>query len=98
MLTKYNDELEKDMQYLYESLSEKDRRRYAAIFAPKLGHGGIVYIATLLGCDEKTIRKGIRELADKESMNQPTVRRSGGGRTSTISNHPNIDEIFGGIC
>lgn len=43
MFTKYSDEIEKDMQSLYESLSEKDRRRYAAIEAKKLGHGGIVY-------------------------------------------------------
>ena len=94
MFTKYDVELEKDMRSLYDSLSEKDRRRYAAIEAKKLGHGGIVYIATLFDCDEKTIRKGINELADKESMNQATRRRSGGGRASAISNHPGIDEIF----
>ncbi len=48
MFTKYSDEIEKDMRSLYDSLSEKDRRRYAAIEAKKLGHGGVVYIATLL--------------------------------------------------
>jgi hypothetical protein len=94
MFTEYSAELEKNMQYLYDSLSEKDRRRYAGIEAKKLGHGGIVYIATLFGCDEKTIRKGISELANKENMNQTTIRRSGGVSTSAISNHPGIDEIF----
>jgi hypothetical protein len=97
MLTEYSNELEKDMRSVYESLSEKDRRRYAGIEAKKLGHGGIVYIATLFNCDEKTIRKGIREFTNKDNMNQATIRRSGGGRTSAISNHPNIDEIFLGI-
>jgi len=62
--------------------------------AKKLGHGGIVYIATLFDCDEKTIRKGIKELANKESLVQATIRRSGGGRKPTIPNTPDIDEIF----
>ena len=94
MFTKYDDEIEKDMRSLYESLSEKDRRRYAAIEAKKLGHGGIVYIATLFDCDEKTIRKGIKELANKESLEQTTIRRSGGGRKPTIPMTKDIDEIF----
>lgn len=98
MFTEYSNELEKNMRYLYDSLSEKDRRRYAGIEAKKLGHGGIIYIATLFGCDEKTIRKGVNELASNASMNQATIRRSGGGRTSAISNHPDIDEIFLDIC
>ncbi len=50
------------MKAFYDSLSEKDRRRYAAVEAQKLGHGGEHYIATVLGCDEKTIRHGLRDL------------------------------------
>jgi len=38
---------------LYDSLFEKDRRRYAAVEAQKIGHGGLIYIATLFGFDEK---------------------------------------------
>ena len=36
----YFPEIEHAMQRYYHSLSEKDRRRYAAIEAIKLGHGG----------------------------------------------------------
>ena len=50
------------MKRLYESLSEKDRRRYAAVEAGKLGHGGNAYISHLLGCDPNTIRRGMQEL------------------------------------
>ena len=32
------------MQRFFSWLSEKDRRRYAAVEAAKLGHGGIEYI------------------------------------------------------
>lgn len=37
----YESDIERKMQRLYATLSEKDRRRYAAIEAAKLGHGGI---------------------------------------------------------
>ena len=40
----YEPEVERDMKTLYESLNECDRRRYAAIEAHKLGHGGHSYI------------------------------------------------------
>jgi len=48
----------------------------------------------LFDCDEKTIRKGIKELANKESLEQTTIRRSGGGRKATIPMTKDIDEIF----
>ena len=35
------------MRDFYDSLSEKDRRRYAAIEAEKLGYGGASYIRKL---------------------------------------------------
>jgi hypothetical protein len=36
------------MRKHHQSLSEKDQRKYAAIEAVKLGHGGIIYIARVL--------------------------------------------------
>ena len=51
----YSEEHEQEMIRLYGSLSEKDRRRYAAIEAKKLGHGGISYVSYLFGCDDKTV-------------------------------------------
>lgn len=78
----------------YQSLSEKDRRRYAAIEAKKHGYGGITNMSVLFNCDEKTIRKGISELSNKESMSQETLRRSGGGRKSKIETIEKINETF----
>jgi len=50
----------------------------------------------VFGCDEKTIWKGIKELANEECMNQATIRRSGGVCPSAISNNPgNVRNIFG---
>ena len=58
----YSSAVEARMKAFYDSLSEKDRRRYAAIEADKLGRGGTDYISSLLGCDPKTIRQGQQDL------------------------------------
>ncbi|MGK5090952.1 hypothetical protein WDW89_02920 [Deltaproteobacteria bacterium TL4] len=65
------------MRKLYQSLSEKDRRRYAAVEAMKLGHGGISYIAHVLGCDRKTIRSACNEFAffDENRFYDSRIRR-----------------------
>ena len=54
----YPTEVEATLKVLYRSLRENDRRRYAAVEAAKLGHGGLEYLAALLGCDPKSIRHG----------------------------------------
>jgi hypothetical protein len=46
------------MKLLFQTPSEKDRRRYAAVEAARLGHGGVEYVAGLPGCDVKTIGQG----------------------------------------
>lgn len=38
----YSDEITDLMRKHHQSLSEKDQRKYAAIEAVKLGHGGII--------------------------------------------------------
>lgn len=54
----YSEEVKLHMLNFYRSLSEKDRRRYAAVEAEKLGHGGMAYIANLFQCDPDTIAMG----------------------------------------
>ncbi len=61
-MSAYSPAVERHMRVLYESLSEKDRRRYAAVEAEKLGHGGLTYIADLFECDEDTIRQGSQDV------------------------------------
>jgi hypothetical protein len=61
---RYPVEIEDQMKRFYESLSEKDRRRYAAVEAQKLGYGGTTYISSVLGCDPKTIRQGQAEITE----------------------------------
>jgi len=82
------------MKRLYDSLSEKDKRRYAAIEAKKLGYGGISYISSVFLCDDKTITKGIRELEDEGCLNQTAIRTQGGGRKKATAQMSGIDQAF----
>jgi len=70
------------MRRLYVSLGEKDRRRYGAVEAAKLGHGGIERVAAILGCDPKTIGQGLAELESDEPLESDRQRKKGvdGGR------------------
>lgn len=72
------------MRNFYQTLSEKDQRRYAAVEAKRLGHGGIEYVANLLGCATKTIGRGIQELDSlTDDPAAGRVRRPGAGRKKT---------------
>jgi hypothetical protein len=71
----YEQDIEIKMQRLFATLSEKDRRRYAAIEAAKLGHGGIEYVAGLFGLDPKTVRRGMMELEQTEDPAANRVRK-----------------------
>jgi hypothetical protein len=77
---------EKRMRDFAQTLSEKERRRFAAIEAAQRGHGGIVYIASVLGCSTKTIERGSKEL--DHLLDDPAagrVRRPGAGRKKRSS-------------
>ena len=67
------------MWRIFGSLEESDRRRYAAIEAAKLGHGGAEYIASVLGCDPKTARLGLTELQGEAELDTGRIRNRGAG-------------------
>jgi len=73
----YSADVEAKMKRFFGWLSEKDRRRYAAVEAAKLGHGGVEYVARLLSCDPKTIRQGLTDLEDAEDPAAARVRKKG---------------------
>jgi len=70
-MRRYAAATEKQMRALFRTLSEKARRRYAAVEADKLGQGGVQYIAELFGIDRKTIQQG------REDLQQPTDPAAG---------------------
>ena len=90
----YPTEIEAQMLSFYNSLSEKDRRRYAAIEASKLGYGGDTYICYVLRCNDRTITLGQKELKAGLSDKQKRIRKSGGGRKSALDQIEGLDDAF----
>lgn len=79
----YPPEVCKHMKAFYDSLSEKDRRRYAAVEAEKLGHGGAEYVASVLGCSERTVRQGRSDVSKlPEDEAEGRIRKKGGPQES----------------
>jgi len=76
----YDNEVEQAMKAFYDSLSEKDRRRYAAVEVKKLGYGGAEYISRVLDIDDKTISRGSSDLEDQRALQQQGVRKKGAGQ------------------
>lgn len=91
---KYSAEIEKQMKAFFDSLNEKDRRRYAAIEAMKLGHGGQNYISSVLGCHFQTVMAGIDEIRNGTETPEDRIRKLGGGKKKIIDTVENIDEVF----
>jgi len=93
-ITPYSPDIEKAMRNFYHSLSEKDRRRYAAVEAQKLGHGGKLYIRKLLGCNARTLNRGMNEIGQPIPENEQRIRSKGGGRKSILATVPELDSAF----
>lgn len=91
---RYTPEIEVEIRAFYHSLSEKDRRRYAAIEARKLGYGGQSYIAAILGCDRNTIAVGLAELKSPAALAYSRQRQGGAGRKSSLNQLPELEAAF----
>jgi transposase len=75
---------------LLSELDERGRRRWAAIEASSLGRGGIAAVAVATGMSDRTIRTGIKELADAPHLSDDRQRRVGGGRKSRTEEQPEL--------
>lgn len=76
-------QLHQQINLLMSRLDEQQRRWYAAVEAQRRGRGGLQLVATITGLDEKTIRRGMEELAaDLENRPLDRVRLPGAGRPS----------------
>ena len=89
----YNKQTEKQMKTFFDSLSERDRRMYAAVEVSKLNFGGLKYICNLLGCSDNTVYHGKRNLLEGE-IEKGRIRKSGGGRKTAQETYPELNELF----
>jgi len=77
-------------QGLADELSERARRRWAAVEAVALGRGGVSVVSAATGLAHSTIRRGIRELDTGDTPPAGRQRRPGAGRPKTEVVHPGV--------
>jgi transposase len=75
---------------LLDDLDERGRRRWAAVEARALGHGGIAAVALATGMSDRTIRTGLKELSAPDALAGDRQRRAGGGRKSYDETQPDL--------
>jgi hypothetical protein len=77
-------EYHRHMNLLLSRLDEQQRRWYLAVESERFGYGADRILFEITGVDEKTIRRGRRELA-ASLVDRPVdrVRLPGGGRPRT---------------
>lgn len=68
-------------------LDEQQRRLYAGLESLKLGHGGDIHIASLLGMDPHTVAQGRKDLIGGNLI-RDRLRQEGGGRFPQEKKHP----------
>lgn len=84
---------EAKVKAVYETLAEKDQRRYLASLSLTLPHGGCGYLAKLVGCSKGTITRGRQELETIKDDGDPAEgrqRREGAGRPKKVAEHPEL--------
>lgn len=93
-MKRYSLDTEEKMKVFYNSLSEKDKRHYAAVEATKLGHGGLKYLSELFKCTRQTISKGLENLKNNDFAQKQRTRKPGGGRKNYKQKYPSINTVF----
>ncbi len=75
-------------------LDEQSRRRFVAMEARTLGHGGVCAMARISGLARSTIYRGLSDIGDKVSAPPGRVRKPGAGRKSQVSKNPALLSDF----
>ena len=71
-------------------LDEQSRRRYAAMEALSLGHGGVSALSRISGLARSTINRGIADIRAGVSAPAGRIRKPGGGRKRKVIEDPRL--------
>jgi hypothetical protein len=71
-------------------LNEQSRRRFVALEAQALGHGGVSAMARISGMARSTIYHGLSDISHGVTAPAGRIRKVGGGRKSKVSQDPTL--------
>jgi transposase len=89
---KEEEAIKRRYELVARDLNERTRRLLAASEALAIGRGGISAVSRATGLSRKVISLGIKDLQDEERVSEGRIRRRGGGRKTTVSKDPNLQE------
>lgn len=89
-------ELRKKLSGILPVLNERHRRLLVGAEALSLGYGGIKSLYDITGMSCKTVRRGIRELKNKDKKTE-FIRVAGGGRKKKVDQYPKLKKIIEGL-
>jgi predicted transcriptional regulator len=76
----FNFDIDKCSLLFFNSLSEKNKRLFAALESMKLGYYGVGETAEKYSMHKHTVRRGQKELLSGNLLPAEQIRLSGGGR------------------
>jgi transposase len=82
---------------LSAGMGEAMRRRWAAVEARALGHGGLARVSEATGLSRPTIRRGLRELDEGAPLCATRQRAAGGGRPRREAEDPKLLRDLDGL-
>ncbi len=71
-------------------LNEQSRRRFVAMEARALGHGGVSVMAAITGLARRTIYRGLSDIDQKNVAGTGRIRTKGGGRKKKTEQDPTL--------
>src|SRR5436305_8488327 len=71
-------------------LDEQSLRRFAALEARAMGHGGVYAMARASGLARSTIYRGLADLRDNVAAPAGRIRSQGGGRKKKLTEDPTL--------
>jgi hypothetical protein len=71
-------------------LDEQSRRRFVALEAQTVGHGGVSLMSEISGLARSTIYRGLWDIRDKVSVPPGRIRKEGGGRKRKTIEDPTL--------
>ncbi|MDR2404845.1 MAG: hypothetical protein LBE27_00560 [Deltaproteobacteria bacterium] len=88
--------LEELFKRVWPTLSEKERRLFAASEAQKWGYGGISLVSDICKLSRTTISKGLKELKEPQ-VDDGRIRRKGAGRPNLLSFDQELPKLLNSI-
>ncbi len=89
--------LREEYRILSVDLHERGRRKWAALQARRLGHGGKGVVHRATGLAYPTIRRGLQEITSDQVVDADRVRQAGGGRKPLTERYPGLLATLEGL-